>query len=67
MNYLNEEEEDQWPEPKQVITDKQFVIAVIIAALLFILIEILYFYHEQNKNKHQTKGQPTYKCAHHQR
>ena len=58
------EEEDNWQEPKPIMTDKQFVLAVIIAALLFLLIEILHFYYAQNTNENKTKSQPTYKCLH---
>lgn len=58
------EEEDNWQEPKPIMTDKQFVLAVIIAALLFLLIEILHFYHEQNTNKNEIESQRAYKCLH---
>lgn len=58
------EEEDNWKEPKPIMTDKQFVLAVIIAALLFLTIEILHFYHEQNTNKNETEGEPSNECVH---
>ena len=58
------EDEDNWQEPKPIMTDKQFVLAVIIAALLFLLIEILHFYHDQNANNNKTKNEPTNECVH---
>jgi hypothetical protein len=61
------EEEDRWQEPKPIMTDKQFVLAIVIAALLFLLIEILHFYYEQNTNKNQVEGQRAYKCLYNSR
>lgn len=58
------EDEEYWQEPKPIMTDKQFVVAVIISAMLFLLFTILHFYNEQNKNNNKTKSEPTNECVH---
>lgn len=58
------EKEDNWQEPKPIMTDKQFVLAVIIAALIFLMFTILHFYYEPNTNKNKTESEPTNKCVH---
>jgi hypothetical protein len=58
------EEHDNWQEPKPIMTDKQFVLAIIIAALLFLTIEILHFYHEQNKEDNKETSHCANECVH---
>jgi hypothetical protein len=43
MKFQNEEH-DGWEEPKQIITDRQFVVAIVIAALIFTIILIAKYY-----------------------
>ena len=57
------EEHDGWHEPKQIITDKQFVVAVIIAAILFTILLISKL-HEQNKEDDKKKSDHTNECIH---
>jgi hypothetical protein len=62
MKFQNEEH-DGWKEPKQVITDKQFVVAVLVAAFIFLII-LIAKYHEQHKKENEDKGQVAFKCLH---
>jgi hypothetical protein len=62
MNFQNEEH-DGWHEPKPIITDRQFVITVLIAAFIFILL-LIAKYHEQNKKENEDEGQSAFKCVH---
>jgi hypothetical protein len=56
------EEHDGWPEPKPIITDKQFVVAVVIAAILFTMLLITKLY-EQSKEDNKKTNERAYKCA----
>lgn len=62
MKYQNDDN-DNWNEPKPIMTDKQFVVVVIIAALIFTAL-FLYKYYEPNTNENKTTGQRAYKCLH---
>jgi uncharacterized membrane protein len=57
------EEHNGWKEPKQIITDRQFVVVIVIAAILFTILLITKL-HEQNKEDNKETSQRAYKCFH---